>query len=565
MTSYLSISTCTMHQAVNNYVAGDQTNICLQGPVLCGVYARHCLGVTPCVLTYCGKQDGIHFWSGEVAAGDEIGWDFCARVMSSRTSFTAFCNSLSRQYLTTNVLSAPFMSRATFVVWFFSWAGSQKIDFRKGVDPWCGHSPKFLAGDGTHVGISLRRLRLSKPIEHPDLNTTETPLHRRYDRVFLSYRDDVSDDLVRKARQHLTYLSERALSNLSKSEELDVATVTTRNKLLLQSAPHDPSIQLVLSSFANCIYSAELCHAIGLIMRMLASDAPVITLLPWRFHDSLLESCAALKSNDNILHNVHAMLEYAPELAHLCNAAISNDSLHEIVNFMEYLVSFVRSVHAQDVPFDDGQQIQQSYDPESGTAYYFTQHGCQVRQMPTYNVTSRSLKDDTPASCMKHYPSVSRGGFTYSFLWFCPIHGHCYGFHTIAGAEGRKDPFSSLFKYLSEPPEEIFYDFACSLHEYAMNRAPAFFKGTRFWHDIFHGYTHKCAKSFNSSRLTNLLMVNSEICEQFNSFIQCIQYTGTHLTQSHFCFFMQFFIHIWNGEKTKSFMKKRDVALAGSL
>ena len=100
----------------------------------------------------------------------------------------------------------------------------------------------------THVGISLRRLQLSRPIEHPNLNTTETPLHRRYDRVLLSYRDDVSDDLVRKARQHLTYLSERTLSDLSKSEELDVATVATRNKLLLQAALHDPSIQLVLVS-----------------------------------------------------------------------------------------------------------------------------------------------------------------------------------------------------------------------------------------------------------------------------------------------------------------------------
>ena len=61
---------------------------------------------------------------------------------------------------------------------------------------------------------------------------------------------------------------------------------------------------------------------------------------PNAFHESLLESCAALKSEDNVLHNVHAMLEYPPELAHLCNAAISNDTLNEIINLIAYLVAF---------------------------------------------------------------------------------------------------------------------------------------------------------------------------------------------------------------------------------
>jgi len=35
------------------------------------------------------------------------------------------------------------------------------------------------------------------------------------------------------------------------------------------------------------------------------------------------------------------------------------------------------------------------------------------------------------------------------FLWFCPAHGHCYGFHVIPGSEGRKDPANSLYTFLS--------------------------------------------------------------------------------------------------------------------
>ena len=64
---------------------------------------------------------------------------------------------------------------------------------------------------------------------------------------------------------------------------------------------------------------------------------------------------------------------------------------------------------------------------------------------------------------------MSRGGQIYMFLFFCPLHGHCYGFHIIDGAEGRKDPMQTLFKYLLEA-EIIFYDYACQLEEYSMNR-----------------------------------------------------------------------------------------------
>ena len=76
----------------------------------------------------------------------------------------------------------------------------------------------------------------------------------------------------------------------------------------------------------------------------------------------------------------------------------------------------------------------------------------------------RGNYDDQPEvdeQCTKLFPSVSFGGFGYMFLWFCPIHGHTYGFHLIEGGEGQKDPFCSLVKYIEEMPEEIFYDAAC--------------------------------------------------------------------------------------------------------
>ena len=46
--------------------------------------------------------------------------------------------------------------------------------------------------------------------------------------------------------------------------------------------------------------------------------------------------------------------------------------------------------------------------------------------------------------------------------------------------EGRKDPFSSLYKYKPTAPDELFYDFECQLNEYCLNRTPHFFRCTHF-------------------------------------------------------------------------------------
>ncbi len=148
---------------------------------------------------------------------------------------------------------------------------------------------------------------------------------------------------------------------------------------------------------------------------------------------------------------------------------------------------------------------------------------------------------------------------------FCPVHGHVYGFHLIYGGEGRKDPFAAIYKYKPTPPEEVFYDFACNLNEYCLNREPRFFCCVRFWHDLFHGISHKCGKGFKSQRVPAWKGVNTEICEQFNSYLQCIKYTGSHLSQTNLMLFTQFMGYLWNNEKTKRCQKIHKVLLGGML
>ena len=140
--------------------------------------------------------------------------------------------------------------------------------------------------------------------------------------------------------------------------------------------------------------------------------------------------------------------------------------------------------------------------------------GNQIRRQPKYAIDAGNKNyDDVPGVdevCKKKFSSVFYGGYGYMFLWFCPIHGHCYGFHLIAGSEGRKDPFSSLFIYLPTAHKEVFYDFACQYSEYFLNREPQYFLQTRFWHDLFHSITYKCGKCFKSSRICGMIGINSK-------------------------------------------------------
>jgi hypothetical protein len=495
----------------------------------------------------------VFLWSKYVGAVDEIGWDFVNRVLADKVSFSSFCSEMTRIYSSNHPASAPFMSKSTFVSWFFSWCAKMNIDFRDHIDPWCGHHPRSVAGDGTHIGLCFRRLDIS-PIEKADINEQRKPNHKRYDRVFLPYKAGVDDALVRKGRLHLQNTAKRYLSK-ENVQLINEDTKMEEDQNLLLVCPQDVRCKNFVSTFLVGNLPAEVKQSWAEVFLLLSSDAAISTVLPLRYHADVLTA-------DPTVFN-----QFCPELGHAFEQS-SKRGWGEMFNqFLLYLIDFINNLHRNDQVPTPALPIPNTYNPESGVAYYFSSSGNILRQLPTYVIKSASVNhDDLPCGdqhCQKQYGKVSVGGWSYLFLWFCPIHGHCYGYHVINGAEGRKDPFSSLVRYMPDPPREIFYDFACSLSEYCLNREPQFFDNTRFWHDVFHSVTHICGRNFKSRRLPTFTGYNTEICEQFNSFLQCIKFTGTHLSQSHFCFFVQFFIYIWNQRKTDAFQKKLDLALAG--
>ena len=286
-------------------------------------------------------------------------------------------------------------------------------------------------------------------------------------------------------------------------------------------------------------FSAELKKKASKFLKLPLKREPVSSVIPYRY---IADCITCLKSfMDGDYSKFLTIFEFAPELAEFLHEAKPYSYFDDCCRFVQYLCNFVLKVHENDHDTDSASPILNSYNPESGCAYYFTEHGNKLRLLPGYSKDSKPKED-----CRKKFIEPRSNNWSYLFLFFCPIHGHCYGYHIIDGAEGRKDPFSSIYCYMENAPAEIYYDFAFSLYEYSLNREPAFWRNTRFWHDIFHSYGHLCGDNYKSTRIRNLNHLDTSICEQFNPFVRCFKYMATHLTQSHFTFFLQFFIAIWN-------------------
>ena len=376
---------------------------------------------------------------------------------------------------------------------------------------------------------------------------------------------------ISRARDYLYFLICRALHEDDEHfqfGEFEVNDSDQENLIgALDTFGYEGIKQFMVKFIENALPQQVKVQAARTLKLVTKRDYAVSNLLPFGYHPQLKECLDAVEtSSPGFERKIQGIRNCAQEVADLLLDATATDTVLEVVNFIRALLQFVEDVHSQDRETADPVPIPGTYNPPSGIAYYFTEHGQKLREMPHYKVSDsgRGGTDEAYRAppCTKKYPQVSSGGWGYMFLFFCPIHGHCYGFHLVDGAEGRKDPFSALYKYKPHAPKDIFYDFACQFNEYCLNREPAFFKWMRVWHDLFHGCNHICVPCFKSSRVQGL-SYNTEICEQFNSYLQSIKFTGSHLSQTNFMLFSQFMVFVWNREKTRKFKKFISIALRG--
>jgi hypothetical protein len=91
------------------------------------------------------------------------------------------------------------------------------------------------------------------------------------------------------------------------------------------------------------------------------------------------------------------------------------------------------------------------------------------------------------------------------------------GYHVMPKPEGLRDAVHSISRFRKNAPDSVFIDFACGCEETSLNWAPGMFKDTQFYHDVFHGTTHKCSDRFSAKRFQRFRPLNTPIMEQVNS------------------------------------------------
>ena len=476
---------------------------------------------------------------------------------------------MNESYKRRNRDAQNFMSVPVFIDWFFAWVSRMEIDFRQPCY-WCGGTSKLLACDGTKLGIGFKNAFV-KPIESKEKDGVVKTQFRRLDRCFIFNTQEHQPSYYQKAREDLEVCCRVILE--SKAE--DASFIEICNDVINKISIYSQSCFARMTGLSGTCAPGEK-KALAKFFLHLAYNASIDTTVPFRFCNEIFDFVEGVKSETLAAADVRVFCYrakyFCPEISNVVLQSMLSSNLQypseDIIHFMEYLVASVRNIHTHDEPEDGAIPIPGTYNPAKyGRAYYFHQHGCQVRRMRQFSLEkdkkNGNFDDDPDTMCEKRFPVVSKKGTTYLFLWFCPTHGHCYGFHIIPGSEGRKDPAASLYTHSVDAPDDILYDFACSLSEYAKNRESGYFSKTRFFHDIFHGYSHKCTKSFRCNRLLGFDAVNSSICEQFNCYIQKIKASARLMSQAHFTLYLQFFIHLWNQAKFETFRKRLRVAASG--
>ena len=256
---------------------------------------------------------------------------------------------------------------------------------------------------------------------------------------------------TRTARKHLKYLCDKILQKESLQQlELFAEQAHTETLILVIRQRNKKPLEEFLLASIQRTHNPSLTWEMANLLLLLAGDAPILSAVSVRYHPYLLQICTAVRNGKQVKQQLQNMKNYGIDLSNVLALSIQHEFSEQCVNFYKYLVDEVKNLHSKERKDPIPSIIPGTYNPQSGAAYYFTPHGNQICRQPQYTIEQSSKNYDNDPTvdepCCKKFPGVSYGWYSYIFLWYCPIHGHCYGFHIIAcGGEGRKDPFSSLY------------------------------------------------------------------------------------------------------------------------
>ena len=316
--------------------------------------------------------------------------------MTGKQTFRGFVTCMNNRYQRWNPFGTLFMSLNTFIEWWFGWASRMNIDFRVPCRA-CGGNSNILACDGTKIGYSFKNI-LVEPIESfTSENVIETKT-RRNDRSFL--RGNNESKLLLKNICRKISRNEEVLESYTKLEE------------------HLPESCVSLFRMMVCVTTVS-CIRISCanFFRILAGDCSIDVVFPYV---CAVQIQTFIQQSVDLMEISNFVMNYCPELSSLITV-LSNRKCHllELSKFIGYLAQKVLDIHKVNVQPEDV-AIVAPYNPAKyGRAYYFENHGCQVRSMRKFSIDQKSSSnyDDLPShTCNKKFPTVSKKGVSYLFL-----------------------------------------------------------------------------------------------------------------------------------------------------
>jgi hypothetical protein len=187
----------------------------------------------------------------------------------------------------------------------------------------------------------------------------------------------------------------------------------------------------------------------------------------------------------------------------------------------------------------------------------------------------RSQQKSWYLKCDNTEPRVGTGQRKFSpglFKVTC-VHGIVYGYHFLKDPESPSDFFTLLLTRFPRDklPALVYYDNACKLYEYILNREPWMLKTMRLLVDSFHygswrgtAPVHKCPTAFDTKAHPQASLFNSQYEEHGNAFISIHKRSARTMRLRRAYQLVGALLRCRNGIKTKS-LHRRFAALSDAL
>jgi len=178
---------------------------------------------------------------------------------------------------------------------------------------------------------------------------------------------------------------------------------------------------------------------------------------------------------------------------------------------------------------------QPPYDPSTGVAYNFTEHGKRLYWWPRFKV-----KADRTCDCRKpDWMKIAPKGLSEGLMTFLCLHsGVVIGNHMLTSHEGCKDAGAALYSFhpAIDQLESVICDTPCMHATYMNTRCWADFGDLQWAGDRFHIKPHTCRAVYDPDEYALLDGINTLLVEQWHAVMDCLARTvkGSSLCNAMF-------------------------------